>query len=153
MADVFTREKRSDVMSRIRSDGTRIEDRLFQIVREALGYRWRINRNVGHLPGKPDVVVPSLAVAVFADGCFFHYCPQHGRIPDSNREYWEPKLRRNVSRDLSNRRKLRLMGFAVWRVWEHNLRVRDLERTQAILGRRFTKRRSIHHRRRYLQRH
>jgi DNA mismatch endonuclease (patch repair protein) len=120
MTDVFTPDKRSEVMSKIRSSGTRIEEQLYQAVRDALGYRWRIDRNVGALPGKPDVVVPTLWLAVFVDGCFYHSCPHHGRIPSSNRDYWEPKLRGNVRRDERNRRRLRSLGYHVWRFWEHD---------------------------------
>ena len=43
MVDVFDREKRSDVMSRIRSSGTRIELRLYEMVHALLGGRWRID--------------------------------------------------------------------------------------------------------------
>ena len=67
MADVFTREERSEIMSRIRSSGTTTEARLYASVREALGGRWRIDKNVRTLPGQPDVVVPARRVAVFAD--------------------------------------------------------------------------------------
>ena len=67
MADVFTPEKRSDIMSRIRSTGTTPEARLCASVRQALGGRWRIDKNVRTLPGQSDVVVPGLRLAVFAE--------------------------------------------------------------------------------------
>ena len=75
MADVFPPEQRSEIMSRIRSSGTTPEARLCASVREALGGRWRIDRNVRTLPGQPDVVVAGLHLAIFADGCFYHGCP------------------------------------------------------------------------------
>jgi DNA mismatch endonuclease (patch repair protein) len=136
MADVFTPEKRSDIMSRIRSSGTTPEARLWTLVREALGGRWRIDRNVRTLPGQPDVLVPSLRLAIFADGCFYHGCPEHGHVPKSNVEYWLTKLTRNRRRDRARRRALRRMGFAVWRLWEHELRGRSMSRTQLVLARR-----------------
>jgi DNA mismatch endonuclease (patch repair protein) len=113
MADVFTPEKRSEIMSRIRSSGTTPEARLCAAVREALGGRWRIDMNVRTLPGQPDVVVPGLRLAIFADGCFYHGCPEHGHVPKSNVGYWLPKLVRNRRRDRASRRALRRMGFAV----------------------------------------
>jgi DNA mismatch endonuclease (patch repair protein) len=67
MADIFTPEKRSEIMSRIRSTGTTPETRLWVLVRAALGRRWRIDRNVRTLPGQPDVLIPSLRLAVFAE--------------------------------------------------------------------------------------
>ena|SRR5690554_303281 len=138
MADVFSPSKRSEVMSRIRSTGSRPEQRLYEAVRAVLGHRWRIDRNVSGMPGRPDIVIPNLNLAIFLDGCFFHLCPKHGRIPDSNRDYWEPKLLGNVRRDARSRRALRRMGFAVWRFWEHDFAsLSSTERSVAVLASRF----------------
>jgi DNA mismatch endonuclease (patch repair protein) len=120
-------------MSRIRSTGTVVENLLFAIIRDSVGPRRRIVRNVKDLPGRPDIVVPSLRLAVFADGCFYHGCPKHGHIPKSNQTYWGPKLARNCKRDNSNRRALRRLGFSVWAVWEHSLEGSRLPRTRARL--------------------
>jgi DNA mismatch endonuclease, patch repair protein len=136
MTDVFTPEKRSEIMSRVRSTGTTPEARLCSSVREALGRRWRIDMNVRSLPGQPDLVVPSLRLAIFADGCFYHGCPEHGHVPKSNVDYWLPKLVRNRKRDRASRRILRRMGFAVWRFWEHQLKGARMLRTQLVLHRR-----------------
>lgn len=135
MADVFTPEKRSDVMSRIRSTGSKPEERLFQAVRVALGHRWRIDRNVRTLPGCPDIVIPSLKTVIFLDGCFYHCCPVHGHIPKSNVEYWAPKLAKNVQRDRANRARLRQLGFSVWRFWEHDFKGREYEASVRRLDR------------------
>lgn len=90
------------------------------------------------MPGRPDIVIPNLNLAIFLDGCFFHLCPKHGRIPDSNRDYWEPKLLGNVRRDARSRRALRRMGFAVWRFWEHDFAsLSSTERSVAVLASRF----------------
>ena len=110
MADVFTPEKRSEIMSRIRSSGTTPKARLCAAVREALGGRWRIDVNVRTLPGQPDVVVPGLGLAIFADEWFYHGCPEHGHVPKSNVGYWLPKLVRNRRRGRASRRVLRRMG-------------------------------------------
>lgn len=97
--DVFDRAKRSQVMSRIRSEGTLAEHTLYALVRELLGARRRIDRNVNSLPGRPDLFIPSLRVAIFAHGCFYHGCAKHGRVPKSNQGYWAPKLIGNRRRD------------------------------------------------------
>lgn len=136
MADIFSKGKRSQIMSRIRSAGTTPERRLYAIVREILGPKRRIDRNVHSLPGRPDVVIPSLKLAMQADGCFYHRCPKHGHEPKTNRDYWLPKLRRNAERDALYRRKLRALGFSVWRIWEHDLKMSKSGRTYAILSRR-----------------
>ena len=129
MPDIFDPRKRSEVMARIKSTGTAPELRLQQMVRGILGHRWRILHNVGDLPGKPDILVPRLSLVLFLDSCFFHQCPRHGRIPETNQAYWEPKLAGNVKRDRANRRKLRSMGFSVWRFWSHDLNGGRLEAT------------------------
>lgn len=140
MTDIFDADKRSQIMSRIRSTGTTPEVLLYQIVRLSLGHRWRIRQNARDLPGQPDIVVPTLSLAIFADGCFFHQCPDHGRIPDTNRPYWETKLAGNVRRDAENRDKLRKLGYSVWRYWEHDLRGRNLLTTREEIDHRLSQR-------------
>lgn len=139
MADLYSRDKRSEIMSHIRSSGTKPEQRLGHILRTMVGRR-KLLFNVRELPGCPDVVIPSIRVAVFADGCFYHGCPRHGHIPKSNRSYWFPKLERNRRRDAAYTRRLRRMGFGVWRVWEHDLKSISIDDLQRRLGRLFRKR-------------
>jgi len=140
LADIFDVAKRSEVMSRIRGSGTSIEKRLFAIVRETLGPRRRMVRNAKSLPGKPDVFVPALSLALFADGCFFHQCPAHGHIPKSNALYWEPKLTANATRDARHNRELRAQGISVWRFWEHHLEGARLKKTTLSLASRLAAR-------------
>lgn len=140
MPDVFDPQKRSQIMSRIRSTGTTPEVLLYQIVRLSLGHRWRIRRNVRDLPGQPDIFVPTLSLVVFADGCFFHRCPEHGRIPETNRSYWGPKLAGNVRRDIQNDEKLRSLGYSVWRYWEHDFRGKNLSATRKKIADRLNQR-------------
>ena len=116
-------------MSRIRSSGTTPETRLYAILRTSLGWRRRIDLNVTKLPGQPDVVIPSLRLVLFADGCFYHGCPVHGHNPKSNKRYWVPKLARNRKRDRRTRLELRKQGYEVWRIWECHLRGKRLSRT------------------------
>ena len=144
MTDAFTLERRREIMSRIRSSGTTPEEKLCALVRGALGRRWRIDKNVRALPGQPDVVIPSLRLAIFADGCFYHGCTEHGHVSKSNVDYWLPKLVRNRRRDRANRRVLRKMGFAVWRFWEQELKGRRLARTQLALTRKLKARLDLH---------
>lgn len=141
--DVFSKAKRSRIMSRIRSSGTKPEIVMRGIIRGLTSRRLRYN--VRSLPGSPDVVVRSASLAVFMDGCFFHGCPDHGRIPKSNARFWREKIRKNAARDRSVRRALRRAGWTVWCFWEHELRpssipslrrrvARRMERLEAVLG-------------------
>ncbi|MGH9213088.1 MAG: very short patch repair endonuclease [Acidimicrobiales bacterium] len=69
---------------------------------------------------RPDVVFTRQRVAVFVDGCFWHRCPRHGRVPGgANREYWVAKMARNQQRDLDDTAALTAAGWKVVRIWEH----------------------------------
>jgi DNA mismatch endonuclease (patch repair protein) len=120
MADVFTKAKRSEVMSKIRSRGNRDTEL-------ALARLMRANRISGwrrHLPitGRPDFAFRRQRVAVFVDGCFWHRCPKCRLRPATNRVFWESKLGRNQQRDSVVNRTLRRGGWRVVRIWEHEFR-------------------------------
>ena len=61
-------------------------------------------------------------VAVFVNGCFWHGCPEHFRIPKTNVGFWMEKISRNVKRDRTTVEMLENKGFTVYVLWEHNLR-------------------------------
>ncbi|WP_299955406.1 very short patch repair endonuclease [uncultured Roseobacter sp.] len=119
MADKITPARRSENMRRIKSKGMKPEMVVRRLV-HGLGYRYRLHRK--DLPGKPDLVFVSRRSVVFVHGCFWH---QHdcrdGRVPSSNREYWELKLARNVERDRKTRRELEAAGWRVLVIWECEL--------------------------------
>lgn len=104
-----------------RRTGTRPEAALrSHLHRRGLRFRKDLLLRLGQVRVRPDVVFPRAKVAVFLDGCFWHCCPQHGRIPGANRGYWEPKLARNVARDREANEALHAAGWTVLRVWEHD---------------------------------
>lgn len=87
----------------------------------ARGMRYRIGVRIT-LPGRsvrPDIVFPRRKVAVFLDGCFWHGCPTHGRMPSDPTGYWGIKLARNKERDRSVDDAMRAAGWNVIRIWEH----------------------------------
>jgi DNA mismatch endonuclease (patch repair protein) len=120
MPDVFTPEKRSEVMSRIRSHGNKDTELALAALMRAAGITgWRRRQK---LPGRPDFVFRRERVCVFVDGCFWHGCPAHYRRPKSNRAFWDAKIARNRARDRKVSRELRAAGWSVLRVWEHSLK-------------------------------
>ncbi|HCN30093.1 MAG TPA: very short patch repair endonuclease [Verrucomicrobiales bacterium] len=120
MADVFSKAKRSEVMSRIRSSGNRDTELVMVALMRAHGITgWRRGQR---LPGRPDFVFRRERVCVFVDGCFWHGCPLHFRRPKSRRAFWDAKIARNKARDRRVARELRASGWRVLRVWEHALR-------------------------------
>lgn len=116
MPDVFTKEKRSWVMSRIRGRDTKPEQRVALLVRKA---GFRLKRFVKSLPGTPDVVIPSQRIAIFVNGCFWHGHLNCARatIPAGNRTFWRRKIDSNRRRDLRQIRRLRRQGWSVAVFW------------------------------------
>ncbi len=102
-----------------RGKDTRPEQRVRSSL-HGMGLRFRKHaRPLAHLRCHADVVFPREQVAVFVDGCFWHGCPQHGRVPQSNSGYWAEKLERNLERDARNSAALTQAGWLVLRFWEH----------------------------------
>lgn len=134
MTDIFSKRKRSDIMSRVRSRGNQsTELALASALR-----RWKVAGWRRHPPltGHPDFCFPGLQLAIFVDGCFWHGCAQHGTMPATHRNFWKAKITRNKRRDLKTKRLLRSQGWKVVRIWEHELKVKGpMPRSlQKVLG-------------------
>jgi len=115
MTDIFTPEKRSEVMSKVKGKNTAPE----LLVRRELwkrGFRYRVHDR--SLPGTPDISSKRHRLAVFIDGCFWHACPLHFKYPKSNPLYWERKIRRNRERRNEVRKGLKDMGFTILEFFE-----------------------------------
>ena len=152
MTDTMTPEQRHRCMSHIRSKATKPELK----VRRWLwhhGYRYRLN--VKSVPGKPDIVMRPYRTAIFVNGCFWHghdveieksklkseKAADYGaaqievknsaccKIPQSNREFWLAKIRRNQERDRQNYRVLQKNGWQVIVIWECQLTSSKIEHT------------------------
>ncbi len=129
MVDVFTKAKRSEVMSGIRSRGNKGTELALAALFRRLGVTgWRRHVEVrirgSCAPGfrvKPDFVFRRRRVAVFVDGCFWHGCRAHCKQPAGNRSFWRRKLAGNRARDRRVNLTLRAAGWRVLRVWEHAL--------------------------------
>lgn len=117
--DVFSPAKRSEIMRRVQSTGTRPELLIRRLV-SGLGYRYRLNSE--KLPGHPDLVFSRLRRVIFVHGCFWHgHSCKSAQLPTSRREYWEAKRLRNVARDRRVRRTLNRDGWESLVVWECQL--------------------------------
>ena len=121
MADTFSKEKRSEIMSHVTGKETKPEI----IVRKYLfarGLRYR--KNVKRLPGTPDIVFPKYKTAVFVNGCFWHGhkgC-KYSHLPSTNFEYWEKKIADNIERDERKKRELEGLGYRVLIIWQCQLK-------------------------------
>ena len=109
MPDVFTKAKRSEVMSRIRSRGNQDTELRLRAVFRAQGITgWRRQVAVRYSGSgkppvrksvRPDFIFRAQKVAIFVDGCFWHGCPQHFRRPQTRQKFWDAKIARNQARD------------------------------------------------------
>jgi DNA mismatch endonuclease, patch repair protein len=142
MADVFSKRKRSDVMSRIRSRGNKdTELALVKLFRAQGVTGWRRHAllkfqvSSSRFQVKPDFVFPRGRVAVFVDGCFWHGCPKHATKPKGNAAFWRKKFAANKARDARVNRALRRAGWRVLRLWEHELARKNEARLMARLRR------------------
>ncbi|MFD9941446.1 very short patch repair endonuclease [Nonomuraea sp. NPDC059023] len=113
-------EGRSRNMQANRRSGTKPEVALRSALHR-MGFRYRkdFRLDLGELKVRPDIVFTAKRIAVFVDGCFWHVCPEHGRLPTTNEWYWTPKLRRNMERDERVNSALETAGWRVVRLWEH----------------------------------
>lgn len=117
MPDKFTKAKRSQIMSKIRGKHTKPEKKLRKILR-LLELKYKLHYG----KCKIDIAFPKQKIAIFVDGCFWHGCPIHYKLPKSNKHYWLPKIKANAKRDKNITKKLKTKGWRVIRVWEHSLK-------------------------------
>ena len=117
MTDVYSPEKRSAVMRRVKSRDTTPE-RVVRRLLTGLGVRYRLHR--ADLPGKPDIVMPGRRLALQIHGCFWHGhdCARGARVPKANRDYWLAKVGRNRARDADTIARLQALGWRVETLWE-----------------------------------
>jgi len=119
VADVFSKEKRSQVMACVKGRDTKPE-RLVRSLLHRLGYRFTVNGPKNRqLPGKTDIVLPKYGAAIFVHGCFWHGhegC-RYARLPKSRTDWWRQKIERNRVRDLENIAKLEASGWNVVVLW------------------------------------
>ena|SRR3989344_2073418 len=112
--DVFTKNKRSEIMSKIRSKNTKAELVVFCGLRKRKIY---FQRHYKKASGCPDIAIPRKKIAVFIDGDFWHgknFTKIKNRLP---KKYWKAKIEANIARDKKNRTKLRRQGWKILRVW------------------------------------
>jgi DNA mismatch endonuclease (patch repair protein) len=128
MGDIFSRKKRSEIMSRIRKTNTKPELSVRQFL-FSQGLRYRLYNK--SLPGNPDIVLTKFKTLIFVNGCFWHAhknC-KYNKLPKSNTSYWTPKILGNVERDVRNKKELKRLGWKVLTVWECELEKTKVKRT------------------------
>ena len=120
MTDIYSKNKRSKIMSKISGKETKYEI----IVRKFLfekGFRYR--KNDKRLPGRPDIVLPKYKTIIFIHGCFWHghHC-KAAKLPETNKEFWENKINSNIERDKNNQLILGKLGWKIIIIWQCELK-------------------------------
>lgn len=120
MADIFDKEKRSDIMKHVRSKGNKSTELKLIEIFKGIGIKgWRRNYSV---IGHPDFVFPSRRVAIFVDGCFWHGHDCRNTCPSDNADYWNAKRNRNKKHDAEITTRFAQRGWTVLRIWECELK-------------------------------
>lgn len=118
MTDIFTKEKRSWIMSQIRGKDTKIEKKMKKILSDN---RIKFKQHP-QMFGNPDFLVGKHMI-IFCDGDFWHgYNYEKKKRP--TKKFWRDKIERNMRRDRRITRKLRRDGYSVLRFWEHDIETR-----------------------------
>ena len=119
MTDIFDAATRSRIMSSVPSKGTRPEIYVGEMLKTA---GFKCQAQCADLPGHPDFVFARKKLAIFVNGCFWHW---HGcsrcSMPSSNRTFWKKKIVGNVARDRKTRSSLHKLGWWYLTIWECNL--------------------------------
>ena len=116
MVDIFTKDERSRIMSKIGGKDSAIEMRVRRLL-FSLGYRYRLH--VATLPGRPDIVFPGRRKAIFIHGCFWHKhegC-KRSALPEQNADFWQNKINKNMTRDQLSQSQLSELGWRVLVIW------------------------------------
>lgn len=125
MPDIFTKEKRSIIMSKIRGKDTKPELTIRKLL-FSHGYRYRLH--VGDLPGSPDIVFTKKKKVIFINGCFWHgHNCKRATLPSTNKEVWELKIKKNVTRDINNYAALIKLGWRYLVVWQCEIKKSNIE--------------------------
>jgi len=125
MADVYDSQKRSEIMSKVRSKGNKsTELKMIQIFHEAGIKGWRRNYKV---KGHPDFVFLKERIAIFVDGCFWHGHNCRNTVPKDHSDYWDKKREHNRQHDHEITALFEGRGWTVMRIWECELKKNNKE--------------------------
>jgi len=119
MSDKVSKEKRSEIMSKVRSKGTKIE---IDFMKALWNKGFRYSKNSTKYFGKPDLVLKKYKAVVFIDSCFWHGCKKHCRMPNTNKKNWIEKIERNKRREKEVSKYYKNLNWKIFRIWEHEIK-------------------------------
>lgn len=116
MPDIFTKEKRSEIMSKIRSKGTKIELKMKKALEDA-GIEFEYQPKIF---GRPDFFV-SPKIAIFCDSSFWHGRNWRSLKKQLPKQYWHKHIQESIDRDKVVNAELRKRGYKVLRFWDDDI--------------------------------
>ena len=121
MTDIFTKEKRREIMASIKGSNTKPEIIVRSLIHR-MGFRFSLRRK--DLPGKPDIVLPRYKKVIFVHGCFWHghHRCKRATIPKTNTDFWQNKIHKNTARDRLVKKQLRQLGWQILVAWQCELK-------------------------------
>lgn len=128
--DVFTKKKRSEVMSKIRSKNTKAEKIVFRELKKRGIY---FQKYYSRIISKPDIALPKKKKVIFIDGDFWHgwqFAKIKNKLP---KKYWREKIESNIKRDRKIRVKLKKEGWKTLRIWEHEINQNTIKAINKII--------------------
>jgi len=132
LTDIFSKKKRSEIMSKIGPKDSKQEIFIRRLVHE-LGYRYRLHRK--DLPGKPDLVFPKYKKVIFINGCFWHghkNC-KRAKLPETNNQFWKEKIEKNIINDKANQKELKRLGWDYLIVWQCDIKRKNIDILKKII--------------------
>lgn len=124
---MFDETERSRIMRSVKSRNTRsTELAMIKLFKDNHITGWRHSYNV---IGHPDFVFLDKRVAIFVDGCFWHGHDCRNTRPADHAEYWAKKRDRNMKHDKEVTERFESRGWTVLRIWECELKKKNLPTT------------------------
>ena len=128
MPDIFSKEKRSEIMSKISGKETKPE---IQVRKFLFSNGFRYRKNDKRYPGKPDIVLPKYKTVIFVHGCFWHgHDCSAGKLPETNKKFWQEKIGKSKERDAKNIAELENLGWNIIVIWQCEIKNKELRATK-----------------------
>lgn len=125
MTDIFSTEKRSEIMRKVKNKNTKPE----MIIRKLLtqmGYKYRLSTKKLHC--KPDIIFPSKKKLIFINGCLWHgHDCKRGHLPETNKEFWQQKIQKNIERDQINYNECNKNGWSYLIFWQCEIKSSNID--------------------------
>jgi DNA mismatch endonuclease Vsr len=125
MPDIFSKEKRSEIMRAVKHKDTLPELIIQSLIRD-MGVAYERESRI--LNTKPDIIIPEMKKVFFINGCFWHgHTCRRGKLPEANRIFWEEKINKTKERDRKNYKELKSNGWDYLIIWECEIKKKKID--------------------------